>query len=172
MSDCRCCDGLSVETPAVVGNRPGRRAVAYRSGTQAQFLATLLARLSTARLPDGRAPLLSLTTRDDDDYTIALLDGFACVCDVLTFYQERIANEHYLRTARELFSVVELARLIDYRPRPGVAASTDIAFTVEEAQGALGQALGVGTTAQAAPSPPLRTIVDVGTKVQSVPGPG
>src|SRR5262249_36763894 len=106
------------------------------------------------------------------DYTIALLDAWATVCDVLTFYQERIANENYLRTATELLSVVELARLIDYRLQPGVAASVDLAFTVEEAPGAPGQALGVGTTAQVVPSQPLRAIVDAGTKVQSIPGPG
>ena len=42
-----------------------------------------------------------LRTRDDDDFTIALLDAWATVADVLTFYQERIANESYLRTATE-----------------------------------------------------------------------
>ena len=43
---------------------------------------------------------------------------------MLTFYQERIANEAYLRTATERVSLLELARLIDYELRPGVAAST------------------------------------------------
>ena len=59
--------------------------------------------------------------RDDDDFSIALLDAWATVADVLTFYQERIANEAYLRTATERLSVLELARLIGYQLRPGVA---------------------------------------------------
>ena len=32
------------------------------------------------------------------DFSIALLDAWAAVADVLTFYQERLANESYLRT--------------------------------------------------------------------------
>jgi hypothetical protein len=168
MNDCGCCDGLTAATPVAVDNRPGLSAIAYRAGTHAQFKTTALARLSTSHLP----ALAALTTRQDDDFTIALLDAWAAVCDVLTFYQERLANEQYLRTSTELLSAVELARLIGYQLQPGVAASVDLAFTVEEAPGALGQTLGVGTTAQITPAPPLRAVVDVGTKVQSIAGPG
>ncbi len=57
-----------------------------------------------------------LTTRASDDPALALLDGWATVADVLTFYQERIANEGYLRTATERRSVLELARLLGYAP--------------------------------------------------------
>jgi hypothetical protein len=167
LNDCGCCEGISVETPSAVSNRPGLSAIAYRVGTHAQFKETLLARLSGSNQP----ALRSLTTRDDDDFSIALLDAWATVGDVLTFYQERIANEAYLRTATERLSVLELARLIDYQLRPGVAASTYLAFTIEDAPGALGQALSVGTTAQiAAPTLPPIT-VPVGVKVQSIPGP-
>src|SRR5262249_25767592 len=70
------------------------------------------------------------TTRYPSDPSIALLDAFAIVADVLTFYQERIANEGYLRTATERRSVLELARLIGYKLRPGVASSVYLAFTV------------------------------------------
>src|SRR5204863_235282 len=65
-------------------------------------------------------------------FSIALLDGWAMVGDVLTFYQERIANEGYLRTATERRSIFELARLVGYAPRPGVASSTYLAFTMEK----------------------------------------
>ncbi len=77
------------------------------------------------------AALRGLTTRDDDDFSIGLLDAFACAADVLTFYQERIANESYLGTARERVSLQEMGRLIGYRLRPGVAAETSLAFTLE-----------------------------------------
>jgi len=51
---------------------------------------------------------------------------------VLTFYQERVANEGYLRTATERRSILELARLVGYELAPGVAASTFLSFVVDE----------------------------------------
>ncbi len=72
-----------------------------------------------------------MTSREADDPAIALLDAWATVGDVLTFYQERIANEGYLRTATERRSVLELARLVGYQPRPGVAASVYLAYTID-----------------------------------------
>ena len=92
---CECCDGITALTPATLNNRPGLSSLAYRVGKHAHFKATMLARLST--LP----ALAGLTTRQNDDQTIALLDAWATVADVLTFYQERMANEGFLRTATE-----------------------------------------------------------------------
>ena len=144
LTDCGCC-------AAVVGrpsyNRPGLSAIAYRSGTWQTFRAALLAALA------GQPALDGLATRDDDDFTIALLDAVATASDVLTFYGERIANESYLRTATERLSILELARLIGYELKPGVAAATHLAFIVDEAPGAPGVAR-----------------IDAGVKVQSVPG--
>jgi predicted phage baseplate assembly protein len=149
MSTCDCCTGIGPSTPAVVFNRPGLSAIAYRSGTWHEFKDSLLAALADSQHPE----LAGLATRDDDDFSIALLDAFATVGDVLSFYGERIANESYLRTATERMSVLELARLIGYELKPGVAASTLLAFTVDDAVGAPGVAT-----------------IDVGLKVQSVPG--
>ncbi len=160
-SDCGCCDSTSSETPSRVYNRPGLTALAYRVGTHAQFKQTLEARLSGS----GRSALNGLNTREDDDFTVALLDAWATVADVLTFYQERIANETYLRTATERVSLVELARTIGYELRPGVAASVFLVFTLEDPPGATRQtatALGV----------PRATPIAAGVKVQSIPGPG
>ena len=146
---CGCCEGLTASTPLEVYNRPGLAAIAYRVGTHAEFKRSMLARLSSSDLP----ALRGLNTRDDDDFAVALLDGWAMVADVLTFYQERIANESYLRTATERGSLLELARLIGYEPRPGVAASAYLAFKLEEAPGS-----------------PRTATVEAGTKVQSLPG--
>jgi hypothetical protein len=153
-SDCGCCDDGSHGLPLLV-NRPGLSAIAYRAGTHAGFKQAMLAGLSDARRPR----LAELRTRDNDDFTIALLDAWATVSDVLTFYQERIANESYLRTATERLSVVELARLIGFKPAPGVAASVALAFTMEEGAGAPEQAI-------------KQTLIPRGTQVQSIPGPG
>jgi len=168
LNDCGCCEGISAETPSRIQNRPGLSAIAYRVGTHAEFRETHHARLSGS----GQPALAGLTTRDNDDFSIALLDAWATVGDVLTFYQERIANEAYLRTATERLSVLELARLINYELRPGVAAGTYLAFTIEDAPGAAGQALAIGTSAQIAPEPLPPITIDAGTKVQSIPGPG
>src|SRR5437762_1266899 len=141
LNDCGCCAGVTAQTPAVVKNRPGLSAIAYRLGTQSQFKQSMLAALSERDFPALRA----LQTREYDDFSIALLDGWATVADVLTFYQERIANESYLRTATERQSLLQLARLIGYELRPGVAASTYLAFTLDEAPGSPGEtAIDVG----------------------------
>jgi hypothetical protein len=168
LNDCGCCAGIEQETPQVIWNRPGLRAIAYRVGTHQQFKASLLARIQSSR----QVALQRLQTRRDDDFTIALLDSFSTVADVLTFYSERIANDAYLRTAVERRSVLELAQLIGYQLSPGVAASTFLAFTMDDAPGALGTTLLPPTTAQVQPEVPLTITIDVGTKVQSIPGPG
>src|SRR6516162_5042288 len=91
----------------------------------------MLARLSSSDYP----ALAGLKTRDDDDFSIALLDASSVVLDILTFYQERLANESYLRTATARFSLVHLARLIGYQPSPGVSASVYLVFTLTAAPG-------------------------------------
>jgi len=146
LDTCGCCQGTEPLTPAPVENRPGLAEIAYRVGTHGSFKETMRAALS-------RQPALrDLATRDDDDPALALIDGWATLLDVLTFYQERIANEGYLRTATERRSVLELARAIGYELNPGVAASTYLAFTLETATGA-----------------PPSAVIAAGAKAQSIP---
>jgi len=145
---CDCCSGPSILTPLPTANQPGMSALTYRVGTWAAFLQTMQARLSSQGYPE----LAALTTRDPADPSIALLDAWAILGDVLAFYQERIANEGYLRTATERRSVLELGRLIGYQLRPGVSASVFLAFTIDK---------------NAAP-----VTIPAGTAANSVPGPG
>ena len=114
-------------TPVDEQNRPGLAALAYRVGTHGQFLSTMLARLSSADHPQLRA----FTARDPGDLAIALLDGWATVGDVLSFYTERLANEGFLRSALDPRSVALLGALVGYAPRPGLGASTYLAYTVD-----------------------------------------
>ena len=164
LSACGCCEGLTQATPVEVTNRPGLSAVGYRVGTHGSFKSSMLARLSTA----GSSVLPSLRTRRDEDFSIGLIDAWATVLDILTFYQERLANESYLLTATERRSLLEQARLIGYELRPGVAAGTYLAFTVEDP----GVAPLPGAPPPPTPSGPREVLVPKGTKVQSVPGPG
>ncbi|MFI1709072.1 putative baseplate assembly protein [Streptomyces griseoruber] len=130
-----------------VPNPPGRPVLSYRITTHGDTLARSLAELSQ-RLP-------GLTTHSTDDPAVALLDAWASVADIVAFYQERIANEGFLRTATERISVRELARSIGYELRPGAAASAYLSFTVEDT-----------------PGTPGRAVVPAGTPVQSIPGQG
>jgi predicted phage baseplate assembly protein len=143
---CGCCEGVESLTPQTIWNRPGLDALAYRVGTHATFKESMIAALARSRR--SRA----LTTRSDDDPSIAIIDSWAAALDVLTFYQERIANEGYLRTATETRSVAELARAIGYRFGPGVAASTLLAFEMATTPGA-----------------PESVQLEPGVKVQSTP---
>ena len=164
---CGCCEGLDTITPRAIFNRPGLPALSWRVGEHADFLETMRSRIGLAWVDlettelgaHGRAkelrlfPLRGLRTRDLDDPTIALLDLWSVVGDVLSFYTERIAQEGYLRTAVELRSVIELGRLVGYRRRPGVAASVYLAFTADDTW-----------------KKPL--VIPVGARVQSLPEPG
>lgn len=152
-NDCGCCAGAD-RLPGVRFNPPGLPAIDYRIGRHGEFKAALLARLSSADYP----ALAGLRTRADDDFSIAYCDAGALMLDVLSFYQERIANEAYLRTSVERRSIIELARLIGYQPSPGVAASTYLAFLLEDAPGM--------------PSLAAQPVtIPIGTRAQSVPGP-
>ena len=154
--DCGCCAGTSVQTPQMETNFPGLSSISYRVGRWATFKDSMLARLSSSDYP----ALNALKTRDDDDFTIAFLDATSVVLDILSFYQERLANENYLRTAGQLRSLVELSRLIGYEPAPGVAAAAYVAFTLKAAPGQAPD-----------PSAPAITI-PLGTQMQSVPAQG
>ena len=138
LSSCGCCQGL-----AALGteqNDPGLSSIAYRFATYATFLQRMLSQIqspnSLAVPPDIPWVLSALATRSPDDPAVALMDAWAVVADVLTFYQERIANEGYLRTSTERQSVLELARAIGYELSPGVAAGVYLAFTAEDVIGA------------------------------------
>jgi hypothetical protein len=144
---------VSVQTPLGELNLPELPAIAYRTGTWATFRASMLARLSSAEYP----ALSGLKTRDQDDFSIALLDASSVMLEILTFYQERLANESYLRTATQLQSLTGLARLIGYQPAPGVGSSVYLSFTLQAAPGS--------------PADPATTAITIpkGTQVQSVP---
>ncbi len=125
--------------------------MARRIGTYSSVRASLLARLSSSDYP----ALGRLTTRESGDFTVGLLESVAVVADILTFYQERIANESYLRTATDPASLARIGELVGYRLRPGVAAQGEVAFEVEDAEGG-----------------PATTQIPAGTRAQSIPGPG
>jgi hypothetical protein len=154
-SECACSPEPARRDPLY--NPPERPSLSYRLGTYHSFLSQMLERLPWQPLPDGpyagTRPLASLATHSDRDPTVALLDAFSVVADVLTFYQERIVNEGFLRTATESRSVTELTGALGHVLSPGLAASTWLALTVEDVPGA-----------------PEQVVIEPGMRALSIPG--
>src|SRR5882757_5582840 len=55
--------------------------------------------------------------RNQADFGNALLQLFAHIGDVLSYYQDRVANESFLSTARSRRSVIDHLKLIGYQMR-------------------------------------------------------
>ena len=96
--------------------------LAYRHADRAQVLATMLEDLIQNKTP--------LRTKSLSDPSVALLDAWATIADIIDFYQERIATESYLTTAIQPESVLALATLLGYGPRPALAATCWLAYTL------------------------------------------
>ncbi|MCC7174005.1 MAG: baseplate J/gp47 family protein [Bryobacterales bacterium] len=139
---CGCCRKTG-EFPLEIYNRPALSGIDYRIGDYGLCRENLLAAISRTQL------LKSLHSRDNLDYGIAIFDLWAYLADILTFYQERIANEAFLRTATLRESVLRLAALIDYRLGRGSAATAYLAFTLDKNKS---------------------LVLPAGLRVQSVPG--
>ncbi len=94
--------------------------------------------------PDFRAAMLAgipalgalqgWRARRHDDYGLMLLEMWAYCCDVLAFYDETIAHECYLRTARQRTSLRRLTELLGYVPSPAMAASVMLAISLDGAK--------------------------------------
>lgn len=108
-------------TPQVVTNPPGEATIADRVGDFGAFRRALLAPLAGEQALAGWRPAAG-------DLGLQVLEWWAYLGDVLTFYNERIANESYLRTARSPQRLAELVALIGYRPKPGIGATGQVAL--------------------------------------------
>jgi hypothetical protein len=87
-------------------------------------------------------PLANWRARDKDDFGIMLLEMWAYICDSLSFYDEVLANEAYLRTSFLRPNLRKLIALLGYLPRPAVGSVVELAAI---ADGRLLLKLPVGT---------------------------
>jgi hypothetical protein len=108
------CEGW--HDPQVVTNPPGEPAISYRVDDFTGFRRALLQSRPGETALFGWRPA-------PGDLGLQALEWWAYLADILTFYNERIANESYLRTAQLPASVAGLVGLLGYRPRPGIAAT-------------------------------------------------
>ncbi|MBA3357654.1 MAG: hypothetical protein H0U18_17285 [Pyrinomonadaceae bacterium] len=134
----------------------GLRRLPRQTGTFAEFRRALLHAVSirsTAALQEH--PLWSmrfLTERDREglkrsleasgrwrgrhptDFGMMLLEMWAYVCDLTSFYDDVLAHESYVRTARRRESLRKLVDPLGYIPRPAVAALAELAAFAEGRQ--------------------------------------
>lgn len=145
MSDTLICPCDTFDHPWVIFNPPGRNVIAYRVGDYMAFRHALL--LSRA----GEIELVNWRPGAKGDLALQMMEWWAYLADILTFYNEHIASQAYLRTADLPESVKRLIRVLGYRPRPGIGARGVLAALM---------------------SKPTSFTLPQGFPVQSKPGPG
>ncbi len=79
--------------------------------------------------------------RSPADLGVALVELLAYVGDQISYYQDAVATEAYLGTARQRISVRRHARLVDYFLSEGAAARAWIALEVDAGSGLDGDAV-------------------------------
>ncbi len=141
------CPCEATQDPQVVTNAPGLATISYRVDDFTGFRRALLTPL------DGEQSLGPWRPAPGD-LGLQLLEWWAYLADILTFYNERIANESYLGTAQFPDSVAGLVGLLGYAPAPGLAAT--------------GQVGAIRTTTR--PAEPL--VIPAGMQISSTATPG
>jgi hypothetical protein len=102
----------------------------YLAKDYASFRRLMLDRLSTLT-PDWKE-------RSPADMQVALVELLAYVGDHLSYFQDAVATEAYLGTARKRVSLRRHARLLDYTMHEGCNARAWVCFEVEPGGGADG----------------------------------
>jgi len=70
--------------------------------------------------------------RAEADFGVMFMEALSALADDLSYTQDRIAAEATLDTATQRRSIVRHARLVDYEPRPAVAARVILQFDVDK----------------------------------------
>ena len=99
----------------------------YRAGDYGSFRQALL------RARSGENALAQWYPSAEGDLALQLLEWWAYLADILTFYNERALHQALLRTATPA-DVRRIVRLLGYRPRPGIAATGVVAAVANSAR--------------------------------------
>lgn len=94
----------------------------YSSRDYASVRADLVQRISLY-LPEW-------TNRGENDFGFVMLEMFAYVCDLLGYYEDRIAGEAFIQTATQSISIINLAAMLDYQPALSVGSVATLQITV------------------------------------------
>jgi hypothetical protein len=140
------CDGAKLKAPV---NLPALSHIAYRVGTYVDFRRAVLTPLPGEQTLSTHGAPVWRTDGAGDLATMAA-EWFAYIADIITFYNERIANQDYLRTADLPESVAHLIAILGYRPRPAIGATGELTALVTAGQSAT---LPKGLQFQSKPTP-------------------
>jgi hypothetical protein len=126
-----CPSDFDCQTPVVCPPRSlAEPTIDYLAKDYASFRRLMLDRLSVL-MPDWRE-------RSPADLQVALVELLAYVGDHLSYFQDAVATEAYLGTARKRVSLRRHARLLDYTLHEGCNARAWVCFEVEPGGGADG----------------------------------
>lgn len=132
------------DVPRAPVNLPQQNSIGFRFGNYAQFRRAMLTP------HDWEKSIAAWRTQGRGDLAVMMMEWFAYLADIITFYDERVANESYLRTARLEASAKRLIQILGYRPRPAIGATGTLAALVTKGQSAL---LPAGLQFQSKPGP-------------------
>ena len=134
--------------PQPTCNMSGLPQISFRVGDFTSFRYELLVPLP------GETELTAWRPGASGDLAMQMVEWWAYLADILTFYNERIANEAYLGTVLLLpESVNHLVQLLGYRPKPALGAKGQLAALLT-------------------PSARTPLTIPAGLQIQSKPGPG
>ena len=124
--DCRTTQGCETQPEEAP-------AIDYLARDYASFRRLMLDRLAVV-MPDWQE-------RNAADVGIAIVEALAYTADHLSYYQDAVASEAYLGTARRRTSVRRHARMLDYPMHDGCNARAGLCFDVEPGSNADGAVL-------------------------------
>jgi hypothetical protein len=104
----------------------GRMVIDYMARDAGSILQSMRA-LIPAKLPEWT------DYQSEADFGNVLLQLFAHMGDILSYYQDRVANESFLGTAQERRSVIQHLRLIGYTLSTAAPASATLTLSVPAA---------------------------------------
>ena len=148
---CDCCTGPRVLTPQIIFNVSGLSAIQRRAGTWDTFRRTCGAALRREALPLAARPHHARQRRSVHRLPRRRRHRLRRADLLQRALCQRRLPAHRHRPRR---SLMELGKLVGYRPRPGVAASAWLAFKLDA-----GYAIEVpaGTRVQSVPASPKET---------------
>jgi len=107
---------------ATINLRDNQQVIDYLARDFSSFRKALVD-LIPAKIPEW-------TDRSEADLGVVLIELFAYMGDILSYYQDRLANESFLNTAQERRSVIDHLRLIGYEPAGAAPASAALSVVV------------------------------------------
>jgi hypothetical protein len=119
-SDLDCADPAD-SCPPIDTDRPP---IDYLAKDFLSFRSALLG-FSAQRYPEWQE-------RSEADFGVMIAEALSALGDDLSYTQDRVAQESELATATERRSIVRLARLVDYEPRPVTASRVLLRLDVLE----------------------------------------